>query len=170
MACILGIWESRDHQVAFLRHGIHDAIVQDSRQLENLSSWETALLDEIHPMPGEGPDLVFALQEAPDSAFLRVADCRVPPNRHPAFLEAQRGVWLPAMRQAEGMLGGCFAADRAGRFLIATLWRDASSHRRYAQDQLPGLRDRVGHRNALPQDLSGYGFPLENAWLVKPHG
>jgi heme-degrading monooxygenase HmoA len=168
LACILGIWESRERQEAFLHHGIHDAIVEGSRQLKTLSSWETVLLDVVHPMPGEFPDLALALQQAPASAILRIADCHVLLDQQPAFLQTQREIWLPAMRQADGMLGGCFATDHDGRFLVTTLWRDASCHRQYAQERLPGLRDQVTRLDALPEDLSGYAFPLESAWHVKP--
>ncbi|MDA0666434.1 MAG: DUF4937 domain-containing protein [Planctomycetota bacterium] len=101
-ACVLGLWESAEAQNQFLQDGQHDAIVKASNQMSLLKSWSTTLFEQRYPMPGRFPDLQTALASAPETAFLRVADCWVPPEQKQVFLRAQESTWLPAMQKAKG--------------------------------------------------------------------
>ena len=167
-ACILGLWSDAEAQGKFLLEGRHDSILSESQQGEVLKSWTTTLLEQHSPMPGQFQDLQTALGSAPKSAFLRIADCWVPPELKDSFLEAQASTWLPAMQKAKGMLGGAFCSDGVGRFLVATLWQSEKHHLRYADDDLPRLIERANQKDAVPHRLNGYSFPLHQSWTVIP--
>lgn len=167
-ACVVGLWESAEAQNKFLQDGQHDAIVKASDQMAYLKSWTTTLLEQRFSMPGRFSDLREALTAAPEGAFLRVADCWVPPEQKTAFLDAQKTTWLPAMQQANGMLGGSFCDDGFGRFLVVTLWQSEKHHMRYSEEDLPKLLQRVQEKHAVPHRLRGYAFPLNERWAVNP--
>ncbi|PCJ52892.1 MAG: hypothetical protein COA70_10830 [Planctomycetota bacterium] len=166
-ACILGLWENAEAQHKFLTEGSHDSILSGSQQGEVLKSWTTTLLEQRFPMPGQFPDLQSALDSAPEAAFLRVADCWVPPEQKGAFLKAQESTWLPAMQKANGMLGGAFCSDDVGRFMVVTLWQSEKHHQRYAEEDLPKLLKRISEKEAVPHRLKGYAFPLQRSWTVR---
>ena len=168
MACVLGLWTDAEAQRKFLVEGSHDSILSASQQGKVLQSWTTTLLEQRFPMPGQFPNLQVALSAAPATAFLRVADCWVPPEQNDAFLEAQKSTWLPAMQKAKGMLGGAFCADGVGRFMVVTLWHSEKHHQAYAEDDLPKLLKRVREKEAVPHRLKGYAFPLQPSWTVSP--
>ncbi|MGB0953569.1 MAG: DUF4937 domain-containing protein [Planctomycetota bacterium] len=167
-AWVLGLWQDRAAQERFLEHGSHDAVVGASGQLKTLESWSADLFEQQEAMPGEHGDLKVALDLAPPTALLRLADCHVPKERQELFRQTQTDLWLPAMAQAEGMLGGGYAWDGAERFLVATLWRDTLAHRNYATDHLPRVRAESEQRGAYPEQLTGLQIPLETRWMV--HG
>lgn len=167
-ACIVGLWESAEAQNKFLQEGQHDAIVKASDQMSLLKSWTTTLLEQSFPMQGRYVDLESALAKAPQSAFLRVADCWVPPDQKQDFFNAQESTWLPAMQNAQGMLGGCFCEDGAGRFLVVTLWESEKHHTRYVEEDLPKLLQQASEKDAVPHRLKGYAFPLQGSWAVNP--
>lgn len=165
-ACILGLWSSAEHHADFLRDGPHDTLLASSGQSKTMRSWRTTLFSSLCAMPGEYPDLVQALDHAPEGAFLRVADCEVSAARSTAFRNAQEQDWLPAMRATDGMLGGMFSQEGPGRFLVTTLWKSAAHHQAYARDILPGCRERVAARGGEPDRLTGAAFPLEAGWTI----
>jgi len=166
-ACILGLWQSAQAHQRFLLEGSHDAIVSASQQMYCLESWSTALLEQVSTMQGRDLDLATALTHATEHALLRIADCTVPRVQQPAFLQAQSSIWLPAMRDASGMLGGSFSTDGGNRFLVATLWESAEHHQRYRAEDLPSLRAQVQTLSALPPDVVGYAIELRPNWMVR---
>ncbi|MFK5955088.1 MAG: DUF4937 domain-containing protein [Planctomycetota bacterium] len=166
-ACILGLWESAAAQQRFLLEGSHDSIVAANQQMHYMENWSTSLLEQVFPMPGEASDLAVALADAPAGAYLRIADCHIPLTQQPSFLIAQESIWLPAMRDASGMLGGGFYSDAGDHFLVATLWESADHHQRYQTEDLPGLRAQVQALQALPSSMSGYAIQLHPSWTVK---
>lgn len=165
-AWVLGLWQNRAAQERFLKEGSHDAVVTASGQLDTLESWTTTLLEQQEAMPGEHGDLKRALTLAPPTALLRMADCQVPEERQAQFRATQTELWLPAMAEAPGMLGGGYAWDGENRFLVATLWRDAQAHRSYSEVLLPRLREEAEACGAYPPQLTGLQIPLESRWTV----
>ena len=165
-ACILGLWRSPQHHEDFLTTGPHDAIMARNGQGETMRSWRTLLFSTLFAMPGDFPDLVQALEKAPVDAFLRVADCAVSTERSMAFRTAQEQIWLPAMRDSEGMLGGLFSLEEPDRFLVATLWKSEAHHQAYVEGILPGCRERVAAMGGEPDRLTGAAFPLESQWTI----
>ena len=92
--------------------------------------------------------------------------------------------WCPGTRSiSSSSSGGCgrpgraaaagmFAALGSGRCLVATLWSEPAAHRRYAIEDVLGLRERPGAEADLV-DLAGYVLPLEPRWRVvgdRPRG
>lgn len=166
-AWILGLWRDRVAEDRFRSDGSHDAVVAGSGQLDTLQDWDTDYLEQQEAMPGESGDLAEAMRLAPPTAFLRLADCHVPADKQPAFRATQTEHWLPAMASAPGMLGGGYAWDGEERFLVATLWRDAQAHARYAQEHIPVLREAAESRGAYPESVEGILIPLEPHWTVQ---
>jgi hypothetical protein len=160
-ACILAIWRDGEVYERFMRDR-HDALVEATGQPGTYGSLDVATGGVVFEMPGAEPDAVRALTRA---RLLRAADCHVRPGRFAHFRDAQADVWAPAMARADGMLGGVFSDLGAGRYLVATGWRDEASHRRYAQEDVPALRDRAGAADDL-LTIRSHRVSLSADWVV----
>jgi quinol monooxygenase YgiN len=162
-ARVLGLWADADAYTCFLRER-HDAVFADSRQRDSYTAIEIATGEVLFEMPGEAADLPRALEGA---ALLRVADCRLLPDRAEHFLDVQRQVWAPGMAAAGGMLGGVVTQLEERRFLVASCWVDHGAHQQYATQRMPALRARAGLGGDV-QSMTGHVLPLEGAWRVLP--
>lgn len=164
-ACIIAFWESRQHLEAFMA-SLHDRIVDENRQAETYHSIRVGYFDGLLEMEGQAASLVEAVS---NGALLRIADCEVRPERIRHFESVQQSVWLPAMKQAGGMLGGMFsqAANGANRYLVSTFWDTTEHHDRYRNNEVPLLRKKASVTDDL-QNITGRQIVLEKLWRVIP--
>lgn len=164
-ACILAVWRDSDSYDRFMAE-VHDRVAGASGQASTYESMQVRFFSSEMKMPGRLGDLAQAI---PGGRFLRVAECRVAESRVEHFFEAQKRVWIPAMAESEGMLGGYFSADTTAgdRFLVVTLWDSDDSHARYASTQVPHLRQQADVSSDL-DDIVGRFVELEPAWRVLP--
>ncbi|MGW4379402.1 DUF4937 domain-containing protein [Kitasatospora sp. NPDC004531] len=162
-AQVLGLWADAAAHRRFVRER-HDAVIAGNRQGDTYTGIDVAAGETVLEMPGDASDLPHALERA---ALLRVADCRLLPDRTEHFLDVQRTVWAPGMAAAGGMLAGTVARLEADRYLVATLWSDTAAHRRYAARHLPALLARAAVGSDL-RSITGHLLPLEPGWRVLP--
>lgn len=161
-ARILSLWTDQDRYRYFMQHR-HDAITGHNRQSGTYTSIEAIVGEVLFTMPGDTPDAATALA---DAAVLRVADCQVVPGRDEHFSDVQRNVWASGMAAAGGMLIGYFAQPDRHRYLVATLWSDPGSHRRYSAD-VPFLRAQANLAEDVHK-MASHVLLLEPSWRVLP--
>lgn len=162
-ACVLACWTSAEAYRDFMERR-HDRVAADSGQADTYQAIKVVTGESELTMPGTVRTLAPAVSEG---VFLRVADCRVRPERRGHFTAAQRETWLPGMAAADGMLGGLFSRLGEHRYLVTTWWSSAGAHDRYAREDVPALRRAAGAEDDLAS-LRGYGVVLEPGWLVLP--
>ncbi|WP_078901914.1 DUF4937 domain-containing protein [Actinacidiphila yeochonensis] len=76
--------------------------------------------------------------------LLRVALCRVHPDRAEHFTQMQQKVWNPAMAGSPGMLRGAVSQDGDGDFLVLSLWDSATERGKYRDGAVSRLSERAG--------------------------
>jgi heme-degrading monooxygenase HmoA len=162
-ACIIAFWESREYAERFMAT-LHDRIVEENRQSETYHTINVAYFDGLLEMKGQTTSLAEAVGT---SELLRVADCVVHSGRTGHFESVQQSVWLPAMQQAKGMLGGMFskAVDTSNRYLVSTFWDTGAHHDQYRKEQVPILRENASVTDDL-QKLIGKQIHLVKSWNV----
>ncbi len=165
-ACILALWRDRAAYERFFA-GVHDTITDGNAQRATYVRSSVTLAQELVKMRGDAPTLTDAAAAA---RVLRVADCRVAPERRAEFVAAQKSIWEPGMAAVDGHEGGLFSGVEGAddRFLVTTLWADAAAHDRYRRDVLPTLTERARPADQL-HSLSGHVVQLEPQWTVLPH-
>lgn len=78
-----------------------------------------------------------------DADLLRVALCKVRPDRVDHFVQMQERVWNPAMAGSPGMLRGVFAEGADGDFLVLSAWDSATEHGKYREGSVARLSQRA---------------------------
>ncbi|NUS12069.1 MAG: YdbC family protein [Streptomyces sp.] len=78
-----------------------------------------------------------------DADLLRVALCKVRPDRVAHFVQMQERVWNPAMAGSPGMLRGVFAEGAEGDFLVLSAWDSATEHGKYREAAVTRLSQRA---------------------------
>lgn len=164
-ACIIAFWESREHLERFMA-SLHDRIFEENRQSTTYHTINVDYFDSLLEMDGQAASLTEATR---NSSLLRIADCGVRPENVNHFEAMQQSVWLPGMKQSEGMLRGMFskAVESPHRYLVSTFWDSAKHHDRYASEKLPVLREKA----TVGQDLNhitGREIALVESWRVIP--
>ncbi|MGW6935206.1 DUF4937 domain-containing protein [Lentzea sp. NPDC054927] len=153
-AHVFALWANDDSHRVFLRDR-HDAVADAG----GYTGIAVAHGEVILTMPGAAETVAGAMS----GGLLRVADCHLAAGAEEHFVAVQREVWTPAMAAA-GVLGGVLAQVTAHRWLVATFWPDAGTHRRYAVD-VPGLRAQATAGSDIAS-MSGHVLELEPAWRV----
>ncbi|MGY1456936.1 YdbC family protein [Streptomyces sp. SS8] len=101
-----------------------------------------------------------------DADLLRVAHCRVRPDRIEHYTLMQEKVWNPAMAGSPGMLRGVFAQAQAeDEFLVLSMWDSAAEHGKYRTERI----ERLALRAQLGADVTAVGgdvIDLEPSWTV----
>jgi len=163
-ACMLAAWSDAGAYKRFYDH-VHDAITDFNEQQGTYVGLHVALAHSVVAMPGDADSFADAMAGA---TFLRLADCNVHNARVSHFVRAQLTVWAPGMAACEGMLGGRFSAsvDRAGRYLVSTLWRDEADHQAYVNGPFTGLRDAAGASIDLAS-IKGHRVALDPTWTIR---
>ncbi|MFG1808337.1 YdbC family protein [Streptomyces sp. NPDC049040] len=78
-----------------------------------------------------------------DADVLRVALCKVRPERVDHFVQMQERVWNPAMAGSPGMLRGVFAESPESDFLVMSAWNSATERGKYREGAVARLSDRA---------------------------
>ena len=141
LAVILGLWS--DHHVydAFMGD-VHDRVFDGNGQRGTYESIGVSLWDSVLSIPGSAPSMSVGIESA---GAVRLARCRVRPDRVDHFIEVQGTIWNPGMAASGGMLIGLFSesSGRAHEFLVCTLWQDLDAQRRYRNGVFTELRRRA---------------------------
>jgi hypothetical protein len=100
-----------------------------------------------------------------DADLLRVALCKVRPERVDHFALMQERVWNPAMAGSPGMLRGVFGQGAGGDFVVLSMWDSATEHGKYRE----GAVSRLSERAELDDDVlsvAGDMVDVVPAWTV----
>lgn len=100
-----------------------------------------------------------------DTDLLRVALCKVRPERVDHFTLMQERVWNPAMAGSPGMLRGVFGQGTGSDFLVLSMWDSATEHGKYRD----GAVSRLSERAELDSDVlsvAGDVVDVVQAWTV----
>ncbi|MBM9507196.1 DUF4937 domain-containing protein [Actinacidiphila acididurans] len=100
-----------------------------------------------------------------DIDLVRVALCKVRPDRTDHFTSMQERVWNPAMAGSPGMLRGVFGQGAGSDFLVLSMWDSATEHGKYRE----GAVSRLSERAELDADVlsvAGDVVDVVQAWTV----
>ncbi|WP_345041239.1 YdbC family protein [Streptomyces sannanensis] len=101
-----------------------------------------------------------------DADVVRVAHCKVRPDRSDHFALMQEKVWNPAMAGSPGMVRGLFGeAPGEDEFLVLSMWWSAAEHGKYRVERVERLSLRA-QTSADVVSLSGAVVDLEASWTV----
>lgn len=165
-ACIIAFWESAGDLDYFMRN-LHNKIFQDSHQGATYRSIDIGHFNVKMTMPGSARSLTDV---ARDGRLLRIADCTVRNDKTSHFEKVQHDIWLPAMRDSSGMLGGVFSLNtvRDNHYLVSSFWESEDDHSNYVASKLPVLQQKADIKNDL-LDITGKKVRLLDAWsVIKP--
>ncbi|MFD9795632.1 YdbC family protein [Streptomyces sp. NPDC059070] len=100
-----------------------------------------------------------------DADVVRVAHCRVHPDRVEHFALAQERIWNPAMAGSPGMLRGVFGEAPGDEFLVLSMWQSAAEHGKYRADRVERLALRARTESDVAA-LTGAVVDLNPSWTV----
>ncbi|MDX3095152.1 YdbC family protein [Streptomyces sp. ME01-24h] len=156
VAHLFAFWEDRDYYDAFMA-GPHDRLA--AAQTGTYESLGVKLFEHrLDVKVGFRPR--FA-----DGDLLRLAHCKVRPERVEHFVLMQEKVWNPAMAGSPGMLRGVFAQGAASDFLVLSMWDSAAEHAKYRDGSLARLSERA-ELDADVLTVAGDHVDLEQAWSI----
>jgi quinol monooxygenase YgiN len=156
LAHVFGCWDDRASYEAFMSR-THDQIA--AAQVGTYDSIETRVFEGLMDI-GEPFRADFT-----DAALLRLAHCRVRPDRLAHFIAAQAKVWNPGMASSNGMRRGVFARDGETDFLVLSMWASPSDHERYLNERFPSLQRRATPADDL-DSITGDQIGVEQMWSV----
>ena len=163
LAVIIGLWSDDDAYDAFMRD-VHDRVFDDNGQRGTYESIDVSLWDSVLPIPGSASSISAGIGSA---GAVRLARCRVRPDRVDHFIEMQRTIWNPGMAAAGGMLTGLFSesSEREHEFLVCTLWQDLDAQRRYRHGTFAELR-RLAEVDRDCVHVEGWIVSVADTWRV----
>ncbi|MFF7196681.1 MULTISPECIES: DUF4937 domain-containing protein [unclassified Streptomyces] len=156
MAHLFAFWDSRRSYDAFMA-GPHDGIAAsqgDTYEMLAVNLFEHRLDVKV------GFEPTFA-----DVDVLRVALCKVRPDRVDHFTSMQQRVWNPAMAGSPGMLRGVFGQGPGNDFLVLSMWNSATERGKYRE----GAVTRLSERAELDTDVvsvAGDVVDVVQGWTV----
>ncbi|MGO4752257.1 DUF4937 domain-containing protein, partial [Streptomyces sp. 2MCAF27] len=100
-----------------------------------------------------------------DADVVRVAHCRVHPDRVEHFTLVQEKVWNPAMAGSPGMVRGVFGEAPGGEFLVLSMWNSAAEHGKYRVERVERLALRA-QTEADVAAIAGDVVGVESSWTV----
>jgi hypothetical protein len=156
VAHVFAFWESRRHHDAFTARDQGRLDAERSATYESLGDkfFEHRLDVKVGFQP------LFT-----DADLLRLAHCRVRPDRAEHFTLMQERVWNPAMAGSPGMLRGLFAEGHESDFLVLSLWDTATEHGKYRDGAVTRLSDRA-ELEADVTAVAGDVVDLVTDWAV----
>jgi hypothetical protein len=159
VAHLFSFWDGRSSYDAFMA-GPHDAIAapQDgSYEMLAVRLFTHRLEVKV------GFEARFA-----DADLLRVALCKVRPERFEHFSQMQQRVWNPAMAGSPGMLRGIFGQGQQGQaddFLVLSMWNSATERGKYREQAVARLSERAG-LDADVVSVAGDVVDVVQSWTV----
>lgn len=161
VAHIFSFWDSREYHDAFMAGGQDRLAVSRTETFEDLGVrlFEQRLEVKVGFRP-----------RFSDADLLRVACCKVRPERVEHFALMQERVWNPAMAGSPGMLRGIFAEGTQGAgddflFLVLSMWDTSTEKGKYRESSVA----RLSQRADLDVDVlsvAGDIVDLVPAWTV----
>lgn len=163
IACIISFWENESSLKLFMKN-IHDKVFLNNNQSEFYNSIKVDYFNSVLKMDGKFDLLIDALN---NGKLLRIADCLVKQEKVNHFELAQKEVWLPGMKNNQGMLGGVFSKDdkNASHYLVSTFWSSLENHRKYVETNLPKLKVKADVKNDIAS-IIGRQILLIDSWKV----
>ncbi|MBE0650848.1 MAG: YdbC family protein [Bacteroidales bacterium] len=163
VACIIAFWESRADLYSFMSN-LHDKIFHGNNQVETYKSIQISHFYDRIEMRGSGESL---LEAARLSKLLRIADCEAKPDRIAHFEKVQKEIWLPGMKDSNGMLGGVFSQDinQNNHYLVSTFWDTQENHSDYVKFKLPVFQKKADIKSDL-LDITGRKVRLMDSWSI----
>lgn len=173
---LFGFWDSRAFYDSFMARS-HDRL--HAAQAGTYKDLQVRLFEyRFDIKTGFTPDFT-------DADLLRVAHCKVRPERSEHYTQMQEKVWNPAMAGSPGMLRGIFAQaqpqmqsqahapgegeaeEQAGEdeFLVLSMWNSTAEHGKYRSDRVERLALRA-QAGADLADVDGDVIDLEPDWTV----
>ncbi|SFS59430.1 DUF4937 domain-containing protein [Marininema halotolerans] len=163
-ACTLGFWRDFEACQNFMWN-YHDRIFYDQGEAyETVQLSYTIKVDEI--LGAHGTNFSRGLTQA---KRLRVGDFITKIGSEFDVMKEQQAVWNPALHQSAGMLGGVFSQERGrnNRFIITSLWEDASSLQRFRDEQVVSLRERLDYQKDIDRFITRT-IRLHDSWRILP--
>jgi hypothetical protein len=156
VAHLFAFWESRSYYNAFMS-GVHD----------RLASAQTATYENLGVKLFERRlDVKVGFRgQFSDSDLLRVAHCKVRPDRVEHFALMQEKVWNPAMAGSPGMLRGVFAEGPEADFLVLSMWDTTTERGKYRDGSVVRLSERA-ELEADVLSVAGDVVDVVQAWTV----
>ncbi|MFF2652774.1 YdbC family protein [Streptomyces sp. NPDC058045] len=155
-AHVFGFWESRAFYDSFMARS-HDRLA--AAQSGSYRDMRSHLFDHRFDVrTGFQPRFT-------DTDLVRVAHCRVHPERAEHFALMQEKVWNPAMAGSPGMVRGVFGEGPGHEFLVLSMWQSAAEHGKYRAERV----ERLSLRAQIEADvaaLTGDIVDLEQSWTV----
>lgn len=154
---LFGFWESRAFYDSFMARS-HDRL--HAAQVGTYKEMQVRLFEyRFDVKTGFRP--VFT-----DADLLRVAHCRVRPDRIEHYTLMQEKVWNPAMAGSPGMLRGVFAqANTEDEFLVLSMWDSTAEYGKYRVERVERLALRA-QTGADVTHVAGDVIDLEPSWTV----
>lgn len=162
-ACVISFWEDQKSLEYFMQN-IHDKIFLENKQVECYDSIEVGYFNSILSMEGECSSLVDIIKNA---KLLRIADCFVKQNNIDHFEKVQNEIWLPGMKNSNGMLGGKFSQsnNNSSRYLVSTFWNSLENHDNYVENKLLKLKV-LANVKSLINSITGRQIVLVDSWKI----
>jgi len=107
-AIIVGLWRDGACYEHFMTE-VHDGVFAASGQTGTYGSSDVSLWSRVLDVPGRLENMPSAVD---DGRFLRIALCRLKPDRREHFIDAQHTIWNPGMASAAECKRAC-SANRA---------------------------------------------------------
>ncbi len=163
LAVIIGLWSDHDAYDTFMRD-VHDRVLDVTGQRGTYDSIDVSLWDSVLSIPGSASSISAGIESA---GAVRMAKCRVRPDRVAHFVEVQRTLWNPGMAASGGMLIGLFSESSGSEqeFLVCTLWQDLDAHRRYRNGVFTDLR-RQAEVDQDCERVEGWIVSVQHEWCV----
>jgi hypothetical protein len=156
VAHIFAFWDNREDHEAFMTDGHERLAVSQAGTYESLG----VKLFEHRLDVKVGFRARFS-----DADLLRVACCKVRPERVEHFTLMQQRVWNPAMAGSPGMLRGVFAEGEEGDFLVLSMWDTSTEKGKYRDSSVARLSERAD-LEADVLSVAGDVVDLVPAWTV----
>ncbi len=162
-AIILAHWQDMESVKNFMELA-HDPIAEKTNQVGTYTHISVSYLSAVMNIPA----LNQAHQHSVESAFIRIADCYIAPDKADDFLLEQKMLWNPGMQQAKGMLGGqlCQFIDEENHYLVISYWESEAAHRHYMAEYFPRLKQQAA--TDIIHTISGHQIQTEPSWRVTP--
>ena len=162
-ACIISFWNSKEQLENFMGN-LHDKIFDKNKQSETYNSIAVNHFIGKLDIERREASLSDAIQIG---KLLRVTDCYLNPGKNVPFEKVQKEIWIPGMKNSEGMLIGIFskASKNNVGYLVTSFWNSVENHNYYVANMLPKFKERTGVTNDM-ESTTGRIIELVDSWKI----